>query len=192
VVDTDYPIGEGEMVAASIIFPGTSREATVIWAPDKKNEKVDRVVITGEQWMLPAGIRPGDELGEVAQDETLRTSEGRRIRTQIDRGIVDFALQHREQLSLRMARLEMHPAQRAAPRFDQVVLHEVRFDPGGQQVGAIPENIKASTRIGVCRARQKHHAVQIRRMLLHDADIDNRPRQLESRAAFGPGWCMSH
>jgi hypothetical protein len=67
VTDTDYPIGEGEMVAASIIFPGTSREATVIWAPDKKNEKVDRVVITGEQWMLPAGIRPGDELAEVEQ-----------------------------------------------------------------------------------------------------------------------------
>ena len=67
VADTDYPIGEGEMVAASIIFPGTSREATVIWTPDKKNEKVDRVVITGEQWMLPAGIRPGDELAEVEQ-----------------------------------------------------------------------------------------------------------------------------
>jgi hypothetical protein len=67
LTDTDYPIGEGEMVAASIIFPGTSREATVIWAPDKKNEKVDRVVITGEQWMLPAGIRPGDELAEVEQ-----------------------------------------------------------------------------------------------------------------------------
>jgi hypothetical protein len=67
VTDTDYPIGEGEMVAASIIFPGTSREATVIWAPKKKNEKVDRVVVTGEEWLLPAGIRPGDELAEVEQ-----------------------------------------------------------------------------------------------------------------------------
>ena len=67
VADTDFPIGEGETVAASIIFPGTSREATVIWAPDKKNEKVDRVVITGEEWLLPAGIRPGDELAEVEQ-----------------------------------------------------------------------------------------------------------------------------
>ena len=67
VADTDYPIGEGEMVAASIIFSGTSREATIIWAPDKKNEKVDRVVIAGEQWLLPAGIRPGDELAEVEE-----------------------------------------------------------------------------------------------------------------------------
>ena len=67
VVDNEYPIGEGEMVPAAIIFPGTSREATVIWAPDKKNEKVDRVVITGEEWLLPAGIRPGDELAEVEQ-----------------------------------------------------------------------------------------------------------------------------
>lgn len=67
VVDNEYPIGEGEMVPASIIFPGTSREATVIWAPGKKNEKVDRVVVTGEEWLLPAGIRPGDELAEVEQ-----------------------------------------------------------------------------------------------------------------------------
>ena len=67
VVDNEYPIGEGEMVPAAIIFPGTSREATVIWAPDKKNEKVDRVVVTGEEWLLPAGIRPGDELAEVEQ-----------------------------------------------------------------------------------------------------------------------------
>ena len=67
VADNDYPIGEGETVAASIIFPGTSREATVIWAPEKKNEKVDRVVVTGEQWLLPDGLRPGDELAEVEQ-----------------------------------------------------------------------------------------------------------------------------
>lgn len=67
VADTDYPIGEGETVAASIIFSGTSREATIIWAPDKKNAKVDRVVIAGEQWLLPAGIRPGDELAEVEE-----------------------------------------------------------------------------------------------------------------------------
>ena len=65
--DTDYPIGEGETVPGTIIFPGTSREATVIWAPDKKNEKVDRVVVTGEEWLLPAGIRPDDELSEVEE-----------------------------------------------------------------------------------------------------------------------------
>ena len=67
VADNDYSIGEGETVAASLIFPGTSREATVIWAPEKKNEKVDRVVVTGEQWLLPEGLRPGDELSEVEQ-----------------------------------------------------------------------------------------------------------------------------
>ncbi len=67
VADNEYPIGEGEVVPAAIIFPGTSREATVIWAPDKKNEKVDRVIVTGEQWLLPEGIRAGDELTEVEQ-----------------------------------------------------------------------------------------------------------------------------
>lgn len=65
--DTDYPIGEGETVPGTVIFPGTSREATVIWAPDKKNEKVDRVVVTGEEWLLPAGIRRDDELAEVEE-----------------------------------------------------------------------------------------------------------------------------
>jgi len=65
--DTDYPIGEGETVPGVIIFPGTSREATVIWAPDKKNEKVDRVVVTGEAWLLPEGVRLGDELAEVEE-----------------------------------------------------------------------------------------------------------------------------
>jgi len=67
VADNEYPIGEGETVAAAIVFPGTSCEATVIWAPDKTNQKVDRVVVTGEEWLLPEGIRPGDELAEVEQ-----------------------------------------------------------------------------------------------------------------------------
>ena len=67
IADNEYPIGEGETVPAAVIFPGSSREATVIWAPEKKNEKVDRVVVTGEEWLLPAGIRPGDELAEVEQ-----------------------------------------------------------------------------------------------------------------------------
>lgn len=65
VTDTAYPIGEGETVGATVIFPGTPREATVIWAPGKRNEKVDRVVVTGSQWLLPAGIRPGDTLAEM-------------------------------------------------------------------------------------------------------------------------------
>lgn len=67
VADTDYPIGEGETVPGSIIFPGTSREATVIWAPAHQGQKVDRVVITGEEWLLPSGIRRDDELAEVEE-----------------------------------------------------------------------------------------------------------------------------
>lgn len=67
VADTDYPIGEGETVAGTIIFPGTSREATVIWAPSHQGQKVDRVVITGEEWLLPSGTRRGDELAEVEE-----------------------------------------------------------------------------------------------------------------------------
>ncbi len=65
--DTDYPIGEGETVPGTIIFPGTSREATVVWSPERKNEMVDRVVITGEEWLLPSGIRRDDELAEVEE-----------------------------------------------------------------------------------------------------------------------------
>lgn len=65
MADTDYPIGEGETVPGTIVFPGSPREATVIWAPGKKNEEVDRVVVSGEQWLLPEGIRPGDGLEEV-------------------------------------------------------------------------------------------------------------------------------
>ena len=67
VADTDYPIGEGETVPGSIIFPGTSREATVVWAPAHQGQKVDRVVITGEEWLLPSGIRRDDELAEVEE-----------------------------------------------------------------------------------------------------------------------------
>ena len=65
VADTDLPIGEGETVPATVVFPGTAREATVIWTPEKKNKKVDRVVIAGEEWLLPDGIRHGDGLEAV-------------------------------------------------------------------------------------------------------------------------------
>jgi len=63
--DTDYPIGEGETVPGTIIFPGTSREATVLWMPGQAGQKIDRVVLTGEEWLLPDGIRHGDELEAV-------------------------------------------------------------------------------------------------------------------------------
>lgn len=65
LADTDYPIGEGETVPGTIIFPGTSREATVLWMPGQAGQKIDRVVITGEEWLLPDGIRHGDELEAV-------------------------------------------------------------------------------------------------------------------------------
>ena len=65
--DTDYPVGEGEMVPGTVIFPGTAREATVVWMPDRAGQEIDRVVISGEQWLLPDGIRHGDEL-EAAEE----------------------------------------------------------------------------------------------------------------------------
>ena len=65
--DTDYPIGEGETIPGTIIHPGTSREATVLWMPGQAGQKIDRVVITGGEWLLPAGIRRDDELSEVEQ-----------------------------------------------------------------------------------------------------------------------------
>jgi len=67
LVDTDYPVGEGETVPATVIFPGTSREATVLWYYDEPGRRIDRVVITGEEWLLPDGIRYGDELEAVEE-----------------------------------------------------------------------------------------------------------------------------
>jgi hypothetical protein len=65
--DTDYPIGEGETVPGTIIFPGTSREATVLWMDGAAGQTIDRVVISGEEWLLPDGIRHGDELDAVEE-----------------------------------------------------------------------------------------------------------------------------
>ena len=62
LADTNYPIGEGETVPGTIIFPGTSREATVVWLHDRPGKKIDRVVVSGEAWLLPDGIRHGDEI----------------------------------------------------------------------------------------------------------------------------------
>ena len=67
LADTDYPIGEGETVPGTIIFPGTSREATVLWMQGQAGQKIDRVVISGEEWLLPDGIRHGDELEAVEE-----------------------------------------------------------------------------------------------------------------------------
>lgn len=67
LADTEYPIGEGETVRGTIIFPGTSREATVLWMQGQAGQKIDRVVISGEEWLLPDGIRHGDELEAVEE-----------------------------------------------------------------------------------------------------------------------------
>jgi hypothetical protein len=67
LADTDYPIGEGETVPGTIIFPGTPREATVLWSPGQDGQKIDRVVITGDAWLLPDGIRRGDALEDVEE-----------------------------------------------------------------------------------------------------------------------------
>ena len=77
LADTDYPIGEGETVPGTIIFPGTSREATVLWMDGAAGQTIDRVVISGEEWLLPDGIRHGDELDAVEHlpqgEDRLRT-----------------------------------------------------------------------------------------------------------------------
>jgi hypothetical protein len=67
LADTEYPIGEGETVRGTIIFPATSREATVLWMQGQAGQKIDRVVISGEEWLLPDGIRHGDELEAVEE-----------------------------------------------------------------------------------------------------------------------------
>jgi len=65
LADTDHPIGEGETVPGTIIFPGTSREATVLWMDGEAGWKIDRVVIRGKEWLLPDGIRHGNGLDGV-------------------------------------------------------------------------------------------------------------------------------
>jgi hypothetical protein len=67
LADTDYPIGEGETVPGTVIFPGTSREATVLWMHGEAGRQIDRVVITGQQWLLPEGLRHGDQLAAVEE-----------------------------------------------------------------------------------------------------------------------------
>lgn len=62
LTDTTYPIGEGETVPGTIVLRGTSRELTVIWAPDAPGRRVDRVVVSGADWRLPPGLRPGDDM----------------------------------------------------------------------------------------------------------------------------------
>jgi hypothetical protein len=65
IAEVEYPIGEGETGPATVIFPQTPREATVIWTPDQAGAAVDRVVIAGRDWVLPEGLRPGDGLETV-------------------------------------------------------------------------------------------------------------------------------
>lgn len=62
VADIDHPIGEGETMPATAVFPGTAQEAVVLWKPDHEGTAIDRVFVTGSAWKLPHGLRPGDGL----------------------------------------------------------------------------------------------------------------------------------
>ena len=64
-VEIDYPIGEGETVKATRVDPGGPRMAVIIWRPGVFPKRIDRVILEGQGWQVPPGLRHGDSLAEV-------------------------------------------------------------------------------------------------------------------------------
>jgi hypothetical protein len=64
-VEIDYPIGEGQTVQATRVDPGGPRMAVIIWRPGVFPKRIDRVILEGQGWQVPPGLRPGDSLASV-------------------------------------------------------------------------------------------------------------------------------
>ena len=65
VADIQHPTFEGETIPGTVIFPGSTKEAVVLWVQQDPTQTVDRVVINGSQWSLPSGLNKGDNLAAV-------------------------------------------------------------------------------------------------------------------------------
>lgn len=69
VIRQEVGIGEGEMVAASIVFPGTPNELIVEWQEGFEYQKVFRIRIEqeGAKWETQEGIKIGTTLEELVK-----------------------------------------------------------------------------------------------------------------------------
>lgn len=65
VTDIRHPTVEDETIPGTVIFPGSTKEAVVLWGHQDPTQTVDRVVINGSQWSLPRGLNKGDDLAAV-------------------------------------------------------------------------------------------------------------------------------
>jgi hypothetical protein len=67
VIRQDVGIGEGEMVAATIVFPGTPNELIVEWMDGFEYKKLSRIRIEQKnaQWRTEEGIKIGTTFGEL-------------------------------------------------------------------------------------------------------------------------------
>src|SRR5690606_6022915 len=96
-------------------------------------------------------------------DDGRMLAEGRRTAADVDGDVVDLALQHADQLALRVARpLVVQAAQHAALRARDVVLDE----PGRQAVLAealgVPALVEEAALVAVHRRLDRHAARQLR------------------------------
>lgn len=69
VVTRDVPIGEGEMLAATVLFPNSAKEMTIFWQNQTKLARPRSVKISRPDsiWIHPAGVRMGSTMEEVEQ-----------------------------------------------------------------------------------------------------------------------------
>jgi hypothetical protein len=65
VADIQHPTFEGETMPGTVIYPGSTKEAVVLWVQQDPTQTVDRVVINGSQWSLPSGLNKGDDLSAM-------------------------------------------------------------------------------------------------------------------------------
>ena len=62
VADIQHPTSEGETTPGTVIFPGTDKEAVILWHHHDPSKTAERVVIVGSAWDLPEGLRKGDNI----------------------------------------------------------------------------------------------------------------------------------
>lgn len=69
VIRQQVGVGEGEMVAASIVFPGTPNELIVEWQEGFEFKKISRIRIRkeGAKWKTEEGIKIGTTLEELVE-----------------------------------------------------------------------------------------------------------------------------
>ena len=69
VVRKEIGIGEGEMATATVLFPGTANELTILWQPNQKFTKLERFIIENEKspWTTSQGVAVGTSLDKLEE-----------------------------------------------------------------------------------------------------------------------------